>query len=751
MKKIINLLLISIILLSLTAVTGAQASGTPFSISGQIVDRYGNPLSGADVTLIDNNYKAIGSKKTNENGNYDFVNVVADTDTCTVRVSYTDPDGKKYDMPTYYVLWYPTKGMQFIPSKQTLIPNYPQPTYGYLYGAIQTDMSTNGKFINGIVYLVSLDNDVKYYEFADRTDGKGSFAFYVPPGPYMLYAQHWENGVAYESSHKQVTVGRNADIAEVLETRIILPLNNPTNDPDPAIAPEHQNNRVNGTVLTKDGKPVSGATVTLLEKSDNMSNFITMKGTDGNRITTTTNENGNYEFYGVVPTTDDGKSIQSKKDIKVMVEYTGADGTKQTITAENRDARALYYPDMIMGYGAENAARNIALPSVTLPYAKGGWVSLTSVPTGAYIFIDGQQLFGPDNKPLVTPTTAYIDPGTHEIKMSRDGYSDSADTITMEANKQHTDFIMSLQKSVVPAWVTAAVAIIILLIVVVVVVVLLATRIKFLLAPVMKIFGGLGHRMGDMKASRDISKAHKAEAAELKRIEQLRKAEDKMAARRDSIRKEDAPGPRSDVNVVNVDPVKRKQADEVRKPIEGARKKILDIDFKHLTDSVPKKIKPRETDAPKEKSSVVFANDIYKKTSGDVERYEPASRSSYEQPAPRAQPVSDREALVERPNAPERSDRFKIPRISGQREPGSSLGDRERVLRYIREHAEGVSFIQMSNDLEIIPNTLTYITKELVINDDIEKIKGLYYYKSHASPSEDSSSSVVVWRLDGDK
>lgn len=57
----------------------------------------------------------------------------------------------------------------------------------------------------------------------------------------------------------------------------------------------------------------------------------------------------------------------------------------------------------------------------------------------------------------------------------------------------------------------------------------------------------------------------------------------------------------------------------------------------------------------------------------------------------------------------------------------------------------------MSNDLEIPPNTLTMITKELVINDDIEKVKGLYYYKSHDSSSDDRESSVVVWRLDGEE
>jgi protocatechuate 3,4-dioxygenase beta subunit len=748
MKKFINLLLISFILLSLTAVTGANAAGgTTFSIDGKVLDRLGNPIPGADVTLIDWNFNTIRSMKTTDTGNFDFLNVVADTDTCTVKISYTDSDGKKYESPSPYnrAKWYPTKGMQFVLEKETVILNYPPPIYGYIYGAIQTDMSTSGQFINGIVYLESLDNGVKYYIVADRTDGKGSFQFYAPAGPYMLYAQHWENGVVYQSSLKQVTIKPNTDALEVLETRIILPLNSPANDPDPSMMPEHYNNKVNGSVLTKDGKPWPGATVTLLQKADNGTGFLPMKGSDSKPRTTTTDTNGNYEFYGVSPTSDDGKSIQSKKDVKVMVEYTDASGNKQAITAESRDARPMYYPDMIMGYGAENAARIISLPPVTLPFAKGGWVSLSSVPTGAFIYVDDQQLFGPNNQPLITPCTAYIDPGDHSIKMVKEGYTDSVDSITMVANTEHPEFIMSLQKAIVPPWVTAAVAVIILLIVVVLIVVLLATRIKLLLAPFGRIFGGFGHKWSDYRANRDISRAHKAEVAEQKSLERQRMAEEKMAVRRESISPAGGQA-RDDVPIVNVDSVRRKHdagaADEGKKTFGGSKKKILDIDLKHIADSVPKKIKPKE-EAKKERTPVVFANEIYKKANTDIERI------PYESSTPR-QSVSEREALVERPTTPERGDRFRIPRTSGQRE-ANSPGDRERVLKYIREHPEGVSFIQMSNDLEIIPNNLTYITKELVINDDIEKVKGLYYYKSHASPAEDSSSSVVVWRLDGDK
>ncbi|HTX44277.1 MAG TPA: carboxypeptidase-like regulatory domain-containing protein, partial [Methanocella sp.] len=241
----------------LACASPALASGSPFSLSGQVIDRYGNPVQGANVTLLDFNYKIIKVVQTNDNGNYDFINVEAAADTVTVRVNLTK-DGKAYDIPSYYTKWYPSKGMQFINSSETQFPAYPPPVYGYVYGAIQTDISTSGRFIDGIVYLRSLDDGVTYYEIAERTDGKGSYQFYAPAGPYLLYAQHRENGVVYESARRQITI-QAGDVSDVLETRIVLPLDKPASSPYPAAAPSRHENRINGTVADTDGKPLPGA------------------------------------------------------------------------------------------------------------------------------------------------------------------------------------------------------------------------------------------------------------------------------------------------------------------------------------------------------------------------------------------------------------------------------------------------------------------------------------------------------------
>jgi protocatechuate 3,4-dioxygenase beta subunit len=336
------------------------ASGSPFSLSGQVIDRYGNPVQGANVTLIDFNYKIIGIMRTTENGNYDFINVLSDADTVTVRVNLTK-DGKTYDIPSYYTRWYPSKGMQFVNSSETKFPAYPPLTYGYVYGAIQTDTSQNGRYIDGVVYLMSLDSNVKYYEFAERTDGKGSYIFYASPGSYMLYAQHRENGVVYESARKHVTIQPNNDVSEVLETRILLPLDAPSSSPDPTALPSHHENRVSGTVTEKGGKPLAGVTVALYQAADNGTTFIPMRGADSKPLMIVTDANGNYEFYGVSPTTDDGKVIQAKKDVKAMVEYAGENGVRQAAWSE---PGPLYYPDVLMGNGMEGQARDVTLPIV---------------------------------------------------------------------------------------------------------------------------------------------------------------------------------------------------------------------------------------------------------------------------------------------------------------------------------------------------------------------------------------------------
>jgi hypothetical protein len=379
-------------------ISPASASGTPFSLSGQVLDRYGAPLQGANVTLIDNSFKVIAARQTNENGIYDFVNVLSDTDTVSVRVNLTR-DGKTYEIPSYYTRWYPAKGIQYINSNETRFPGYPAPVYGYIYGAIQTGAGNAATFIPGIVYLEGPDSGIRYYEFADRTDGKGSFTFYAPAGSYILYAQHRENGAVYESARTAVNITPNGDIADVLETRIVLPLAAPSSSPVPAEAPSHHENTVIGMVLTNDSAPLPGATVTLYQRSDNGSAFIPMV-IDGRTVTTATDDLGRYAFTGVAPTTDDGKPIQAEKDIVAVAEYGAVEG--------RTEEKPLYYPDMLMANGGEDAARNVTFvpavldagvsvsPGATVPASSGvpiEWAALLAAMAVGVLCLAGMYLF----------------------------------------------------------------------------------------------------------------------------------------------------------------------------------------------------------------------------------------------------------------------------------------------------------------------------------------------------------------------
>jgi len=77
---------------------------------------------------------------------------------------------------------------------------------------------------------------------------------------------------------------------------------------------------------------------------------------------------------------------------------------------------------------------------------------------------------------------------------------------------------------------------------------------------------------------------------------------------------------------------------------------------------------------------------------------------------------------------------------------GFTREEQDYVLRYIIQNPGGVSFVQMSRDLDIPMNVLTLITKELVINGLVEKEKGNYYPKTQTEQVD--SSSVMVWRDD---
>lgn len=689
----------------------ASASSNTFSAMGKVTDRHGNPVEGATVTLIDGNWKELDTATTDANGNFDFQNEVTNSDTCRVTVRFVDENNIEY---TAKSSWVEATSIQTFSEKELRLVDYPPPEYGYIWGYIQTSKD-GGEKLSGVVYAVSVSGDQKYYTFADLASGTGQYMFYIRKGSYYVYAQHQaDDGSIYESRRIQVDVAGSTTPNGVDPTLIVLPLTSPSINPDPSTLPTQHYNTIKGYVRTKDGKPYPGASVSLWQQTDD---GLTFKKLTDPRFSKTTDANGYYQFDYVDVTTDDGQPVYWKKDFKIVVDYTD----NNNVPINKSEIRPLFNPNMIQPFNMDN--RNLTV-NISLSFANTGWFNVKSDPPGARLFIDGKEWYGEDGKQLVTPCTAYnVEAGKHQVKLSLDGYSDKVWTINIEGNKQADDVFMVMEKSIVPSWMPVVVAIIILIIAAAIIIWLLASKKDTLLGPLGGFTASIQQKWSDHKAAREVAKAHRAEIAEQRRVEAQQRAEQKREAH---ARGYSSTGKIIDKNIlhnVNVFGKAHKAGNE--RPEDYA-------------------------EAEEEEPSMVLARDIYKSPGSysEIERLPSRVPAHY----PRDNYTRDNYYEAKSEVSEFNNNRIRIPRTSPPgREGVGTVKDKERVLRYIKEHPDGVSFIQMSNDLDIIPNNLTLITKELVINDDIEKVKGLYYYKSHEAPPEESSSSVVVWRLDGDK
>jgi len=474
---------------------------------------------------------------------------------------------------------------------------------------------------------------------------------------------------------------------------------------------------VNGTVSYKDGKGVAGAAVSLWQISDDTSGTYYKKGD------TTTDYNGHYQFNDVKVTSNppENKEIYAMKTFRVSATFTDPQGN---VYVKNQSF-PLYHPNLLLGFAhSEQSARNLTA-DLQFDYSTTGWIKIQTEQQGAKVFVDGQALIGPDGKQYTTPCTAYIEAGNnHRIKLSLSGYTDKEIyPVNIVANLETDSIICSLDKPMVPGWVIPAVAVLILLIVAGLILAVIASKRHMFMGPLSSVLGPVSKAADNFRASGATRKARheaqKAHAAETRQSEKARRAQ--MAdASLASKQKLDS---------------RRKEQDSFNVPAELARLP------EHAGDDL----------------TMVSARDIYRKAENPaIERvsHSQATGNMTKSPPFVGRDMPQREPVFrESPITAEPDGRIRVPRAMPQvarDQPASSLKDKERVIRYIREHGDGVSFIQMSNELEVPPNTLTIITKELVINDDIEKVRGLYFYKTHDTSQDEGKSSVVVWRLDGE-
>lgn len=706
MKKILALLLVGFIIFQLCAVSNVTAAKMPFTVMGKVTDRLDRPIAGATVKLLGDVFQVLGTTTTDENGNFEFPTVSAKADTVKVSVLFVDGQNS-YSTEIQNTNWYSTDvGLINIDDSDTKLDKYPPPAYGYIWGIMQADGSNNRALGGGVVYVIGKD---QYYTFtsAGTGNGKGTFVMHVPVGHYKVYGQYMENGMIFQSALKEIDVTGTNTYQEANPTQVLMPISAAHPNPVPSEFPAADNmNIISGTVSFKDGKPLSDQTVSLYESyDDGMSGFYKVDETK-------TDGSGYYQFYDAKVKSDPPNPdvVFASKKFYVSTTFTDPQGTPFT---ENKTF-ILYHPNVILGLGMEQAAHNPTL-NLTVDYSQQGWVKVNSLTTATKLYVDNVQQVDSANNPVTFPYNAYMDPGLHTLTFKADGYDSKTIRVNILENQQTEDVTVVLDKSAfaMPSWVPAAVSILILLIVAGILIAVLYYKREMIMGP---LAGVIKPIQSNIKNSTEARKVKKAQATEARKAEQSRMAQ------------------------------MREASIAAQHKLDG-KKRDRELAFTAKEQARLPEHRGDDSDRP----SMVTARDIYGKQdrsafervsmdqgmgSRDIPRDIP-QRNDY---TPREKPVFDADSRV------------RVPRSMpvGRDQPGSNMKDKEMVIRYIREHSDGVSFIQMSNDLEIPPNTLTIITKELVINDDIEKIKGLYYYKSHDSSGDEGKSSVVVWRLDGE-
>ncbi|MGA9140062.1 MAG: PEGA domain-containing protein [Methanocella sp.] len=720
MKKLLALLFIIISFIILPLCFAEQASAaTPLTVQGTVIDRHGNAIPGATVQLINDvpsggSWQILGTTTADSNGNFGFFSVPSSSTLVKVIITITD-NGKTYtnknQLTSDYIWNDASQTILVLPASATTLRNYPPPEYGYLWGLVQQEGSNSRQLANAAVYAVS--GEQRYYSF---TNTGGSYSMKLPIGTYSVYVQYQENGMLYQSPIKTninvIGVDKELDANPLT---LSVPMSNPANNPIPAEIPDIYTNTVNGTVMFGDGSGIPGVVVSLWQSTDvGTGNFL-------KKAETTSDSNGYYQFSDVKVTSDppDNKEVYARKEYRVSATYTDPAGNPHV----QNYSFSLYNPNVILGIGqTEQSARNMTA-DLKMDYSTTGWIKITSEPSGAKVYVDGKPLMGTDGNQLTTPCTAYVEAGPHTLKLSAPGYTDAVQPVNMVANQQTMDWPARLDKPMVPGWVIPASAVLILLIALGLILALVASKRHMFMGPMAGVFAPLGKTIGGVRSSGEARKAQreaqKARAAELKKSEQAHRAQ--VA-----------------------------EASQASKPKLDGRKREPERSFGRVEQ-------PMLPEHAGESPSMVSARDIYRKVeNAEIERVPHAqatgtmSRSGslfggHDMP-PREAPAR------EKPITAEPDGRIRVPKAmpAARDQPAGTTRDKERVIRYIRDHQDGVSFIQMSNELEVPPNTLTIITKELVINDDIEKVKGLYYYKTRDTSQDESKSSVVVWRLDGE-
>ncbi|MGA9140514.1 MAG: carboxypeptidase regulatory-like domain-containing protein [Methanocella sp.] len=200
MKLTTIIKIIAMIALALT-VLPALSFATNVTVTGTVTDVNGDPVSGADVTLVDDSLDTLGVVRTDANGNFGFYNVSMNGSTIVKALVTYVHNGQSFSTRSENVIWIDvSQGLVTIPVNDTRLYNYPLSDHGYIWGTVIESLA-NSRALSATVYLDG--NDVHR---SVQTGSSGTFQIEVPPGEYKIYAVQEADHNGLFSNRTTITV-----------------------------------------------------------------------------------------------------------------------------------------------------------------------------------------------------------------------------------------------------------------------------------------------------------------------------------------------------------------------------------------------------------------------------------------------------------------------------------------------------------------------------------------------------------------
>jgi hypothetical protein len=225
MKLATILKIIATIALTL-AVLPALSLASPITVTGTVTDANGEPVQGANVTLLDDSFNTLGVTTTDTNGNFKFLNEeTSGSSLVKPSVTYVR-DGHNYSTRLENIQWYDaSQGLLKLPVTATRLYDYPPSDYGYAWGVVM-DSKTNGKALDATVYLTN--GSVTLTTETDDTGVAGSFRIRTLPGTYEIFAVHRSGNYSLVSNRTTITIVPTREIFDAPPITIIADQRIPT-------------------------------------------------------------------------------------------------------------------------------------------------------------------------------------------------------------------------------------------------------------------------------------------------------------------------------------------------------------------------------------------------------------------------------------------------------------------------------------------------------------------------------------------